>query len=116
MRNLLKETRPENSNEMVGKSSSEGKLVLGLISWYDWECSDDKSEYVNEEEDDAEEKEYEVETNPDKVAEHEGLLDKMDEKTVEERLRDHKNFLGQWEMVKQLENELGLHGKYIICK
>ena len=55
--------------------------------------------------------EEEKEENEVKFAEEdEGLLNKMDEKekTDEERLSDHKNFLGQWEMVKQFG--LGLQG------
>ena len=74
---------------------------------------------MEEGKEDEEEEEDKVESIFEKeaeVSEHEGLLNRMDEKTDEERLRYHKNFLGQWEMVKQLENELGLHGKYIICK
>ena len=47
------------------------------------------------------------------IAEHEGgLLNQIT--TDEERLRDHKNFLRQWEMVKQFGH--GPQGQYVyIC-
>ena len=51
------------------------------------------------------------ETEDYEIADHDkGLENKMDEKekTDEERLSDHKNFLGQWEMVKQFG--VGLQG------
>ena len=100
MRNVLKDTRSEDNNKMVGWSSLEGKLLLlTLIMIYDWEVSDDNEDYGKEETEDYE------------IADHDkGLENKMDEKekTDEERLSDHKNFLGQWEMVKQFG--VGLQG------
>ena len=41
---------------------------------------------------------------------------KENEASASERLRDHKNFLGQFEMVKRLEKELGLDGLFSILK
>ena len=69
--------------------------------------------FGEDEREDALEKENEIEIHEKEIGEHEGgLLNKM--KTDEERLSDHKNFLGQWEMMKQFG--LGLHGSYIFCK
>ena len=41
---------------------------------------------------------------------------KENEASASERLRDHKDFLGQFEMVKRLEKELGLDGLFSILK
>ena len=41
---------------------------------------------------------------------------KENEASAGERLRDHKDFLGQFEMVKRLEKELGLDGLFSILK
>ena len=41
---------------------------------------------------------------------------KQNEASASERLRDHKDFLGQFEMVKRLEKELGLDGLFSILK
>ena len=41
---------------------------------------------------------------------------KENEASTSERLRDHKDFLGQFEMVKRLEKELGLDGLFSILK
>ena len=41
---------------------------------------------------------------------------KENEASASERLRDHKDFLDQFEMVKRLEKELGLDGLFSILK
>ena len=41
---------------------------------------------------------------------------KENEASASERLRDHKDFLGRFEMVKRLEKELGLDGLFSILK
>ena len=41
---------------------------------------------------------------------------KENEASASERLRDHNDFLGQFEMVKRLEKELGLDGLFSILK
>ena len=67
-----------------------------------------------------------------KLAKLENMLSQLDEKqdstgqrksekkeneaSASERLRDHKDFLGQFEMVKRLEKELGLDGLFSILK
>ena len=45
-----------------------------------------------------------------------GSQKKENEASASERLRDHKDFLGQFEMVKRLEKELGLDGLFSILK
>ena len=90
---------------MVGESFSES--FIGIDN--DEEGSDDNEEYGE----DVLEEEVEIEIPEKEIAENEeGLLNKM--KTDEERLSDHKNFLGQWEMMKNFG--LGLHGSYTFCK
>ena len=92
---------------MVGESFSES--FIGIAN--DEKGSDDNKEYGEDVLE--EENEVEIEIPEKEIAENEeGLLNKM--KTDEERLSDHKNFLGQWEMMKQFG--LGLHGSYIFCK
>ena len=93
-----------------------------------------KDDYSNEE-DAILNVESEVETVTEseidlKLTKLENMLSQLDEKqgsasqsekkekeaSASERLRDHKDFLGQFEMVKRLEKELGLDGLFSILK
>ena len=96
----------------------------------------DKDDYSNEEDASLSLRdENEVETVTEgvidlKLAKLENILSQLDEKqgsasqsekkekeaSASERLRDHKDFLGQFEMVKRLEKELGLDGLFSILK
>ena len=102
----------------------------------------DKDDYSNEEDASLSFRdENEVETVTEdvidlKLAKLENILSQLDEKkdtasqretarksekkeneaSASQRLRDHKDFLGQFEMVKRLEKELGLDGLFSILK